>query len=224
MLGKKIGMTQLFDDAGDVIPVTVIEAGPCVVLQKKTIESDGYNAVQLGFNDKKKQRVNKAQAGHAAKAKSAVKSYIKEVRIDQSLIADYEVGQVLTAAIMQKGDCLDISGTSIGKGYAGVMKRWNFKGGKASHNHEFFRHGGSIGNRSDPGKVFKNKKMPGQLGNEIITTQNLEVVQVDAEKNYVMVRGAVPGSKNGYVYMKSSVKGGFAPRTPKTETTAPAQG
>ena len=215
ILGRKVGMTQVFDAAGDVIPVTVCQVGPCVVLQKKTKESDGYNAVQLGFGDKKKQRVNKPEAGHAAKAKSAVKSFVKEVRLDDETIGDYEIGQVLNADIFQVGDYIDAEGTSIGKGYAGVMKRHNFRGSKSSHNHEFFRHGGSIGNRSDPGKVFKNKKMPGQMGNEKVTVQNLEVVGIEAERNLVLVRGAVPGAKNGYLYLKASVKGGFAPRSTK---------
>jgi len=222
LLGKKVGMTQIFDANGDVIPVTVVEAGPCVVLQKKTTETDGYSAVQLGFDDKKKQRVLKPEAGHAAKSKSAVKRYVREVRLDEKLVAEYEVGQSLTVNLVKVGDHVDVSGTSIGKGFAGVMKRWNFKGAKKSHNHEFFRHGGSIGNRSDPGKVFKNKKMGGQLGNETVTVQNLEVVQIEGDKNLLLIRGAVPGAKNGYLYLKASVKGGFAPRSVKAEVAAEA--
>jgi len=213
LLGKKIGMTQIFTEAGEVIPVTVIEAGPCAVLQKKTVATDGYNAVQLGFDDKKKQRVLKPEAGHAAKAKSPVKRLVQEVRLDETTIAEYEVGMMIGASNLEIGDHVDVTGTSIGKGFAGVMKRHNFRGARHSHNHEFFRHGGSIGNRSDPGKVFKNKKMPGQMGNETVTVQNLEVVGIEADKNFVLIRGAIPGAKNGYVSLKASVKGKFKPRT-----------
>ncbi len=217
LLGKKVGMTQMFTPDGDVIPVTAIEVGPCVVLQKKTLEHDGYNAIQIGFADKKKQRVTKPEAGHADKAKTAAKKITKEVRLCEKTIAQYEVGQILTADLLKVGDRVDVSGISIGKGFAGVMKRHNFHGANHSHNHEFFRHGGSIGNRSDPGKVFKNKKMPGQMGNETVTVQNLKVAAVEAETNIVLVKGAVPGAKNGYVKIKASVKGGFEAR----ETNAP---
>jgi len=216
LLGKKVGMTQIFTPEGDVIPVTAIEVGPCVVLQKKTSEHDGYNAIQIGFDDKKKQRVTKPEAGHAAKSKGAVKRYVKEVRMSAETIGQYEVGQVLTSDLLKVGDRIDVSGTSIGKGFAGVMKRHNFHGANHSHNHEFFRHGGSIGNRSDPGKVFKNKKMPGHLGAEQVTVQNLKVAAVEAESNIVLVKGAVPGAKNGYVKIKASVKGGFDKRDTKT--------
>lgn len=223
LLGKKVGMTQIFDSTtGDVIPVTAVEVGPCVVLQKKTIQTDGYNAVQIGFADKKKQRVTKPEAGHAAKAKTPVKRVVKEFRLSEELIASYEVGQVLSAEFLKEGDRLDIQGTSIGKGFAGVMKRHNFRGQKSSHNHEFFRHGGSIGNRSDPGKVFKNKKMPGHMGNATVTVQNLKVVGIEAETNTVLVKGAVPGAKNGYLFLKASVKGGFASRKPESQAAAPA--
>ncbi len=223
LLGKKVGMTQIFAENGDVIPVTALEVGPCVVVQKKTPETDGYWAVQLGFKDKKKQRVNKAEAGHFEKSKTPVKSVLEEVRLDEKAAADFEVGQVLGASLIQVGDHVDVFGTSIGKGFAGVMKRHNFKGQKASHNHEFFRHGGSIGNRSDPGKVFKNKKMPGQMGNAQVTVQNLTVVGVEAENNIVLVKGAVPGAKNGYVTVKASVKGKFAPRSTKGAAPAAAE-
>lgn len=222
LLGKKIGMTQIFSPDGDVTPVTVLEVGPCVVLQKKLRDTDGYIAVQIGFSDKKKQRVNKAEAGHAAKAKTAAKRFVREVRLDEKSAAEYEVGQTLTSDLLQVGDHVDVIGTSIGKGYAGVMKRHNFRGARHSHNHEFFRHGGSIGNRSDPGKVFKNKKMPGHLGNERTTVQNLTIVAVEADKNYVLVRGAVPGHKNAYVTVKASVKGGFKARSPKSAPAAEA--
>ena len=221
LLGKKVGMTQIFAANGDVIPVTALEVGPCVVIQKKTPETDGYYAVQLGFSDKKKQRVNKVEAGHFSKSKQPVKRFIREVRLDEKTAAEYEVGQVLTADLIKVGDHVDVFGTSIGKGFQGVMKRHNFRGQKSSHNHEFFRHGGSIGNRSDPGKVFKNKKMPGQMGNARVTVQNLTVVAVEADTNLVLVRGAVPGAKNGYITLKASVKGKFPDRSLKG--AAPAE-
>jgi len=220
LLGRKIGMTQIFAADGEVTPVTVIEVGPCAVTQVKTREKDGYTAVQLGFADKKKQRVNKPEAGHAAKAKTAAKRFTREVRIDEKLIADYEVGMTLNADLFQVGDAIDVQGTSIGKGFAGVMKRHNFRGARHSHNHEFFRHGGSIGNRSDPGKVFKNKKMPGHMGNVPVTVQNLTIVAIEADKNYILVKGAVPGHKNAYVTVKASVKGGFKGRSPKAAPAA----
>lgn len=207
-------MTQMFAESGDVIPVTVLQVGPCVVLQKKTKESDGYNAVQLGFDDKKKQNVKKPEAGHAGKSKTAAKRFVKELRLDDSTINDYELGSVISAADLKVGDHVDVTGISIGKGYQGVMKRYNFGGAPASRSHEFFRHGGSIGNRSDPGKVFKNKKMPGHMGARQVTVQNLDVVSVQPENNVVLVRGAVPGSKNGYLYVKSSVNGKFDARKP----------
>jgi large subunit ribosomal protein L3 len=216
LLGKKLGMTQIFSETGDVIPVTVVQVGPCTVMQKKTVETDGYFAVQLGFDDKKKQRVIKPEAGHAEKSKSSVKKFVKELRLDEKSAADFEVGMVLGADLFKVGDKVDVIGTSIGKGFAGVMKRHNFAGKDAAHGtHEFFRHGGSIGNRSDPGKVFKNKKMPGHMGAEKVTVQNLKVVGVEADKNLVLIKGAVPGAKNGYLTLKASVKGGFESRSPK---------
>ncbi len=224
LLGKKVGMTQIFAQNGDVIPVTAVEVGPCVVLQKKTADKDGYNAVQIGFDDKKKQRVIKPEAGHAEKAKTAAKRFIKEVRVDEKALAEYEVGQVLKCDLFKAGDHVDVSGVTIGKGFQGVMKKHNFRGARHSHNHEFFRHGGSIGNRSDPGKVFKNKKMPGQMGNMNLTVQNLTVAGIEADKNIVLIRGAVPGHKNGYVVIKGSIiKGGFKiPSVKSAEAPAPA--
>jgi large subunit ribosomal protein L3 len=227
MLGKKVGMTQFFKEDGTVVPVTALQLGPNVVLQKKTVATDGYTAVQLGFDDKKKQRVRKPEAGHAAKAKTEAKRFVREVRLNEKEVESYEVGQVLTAALLNVGDRVDVSGISIGKGFQGVMKRHGFAGFPATHGtHEFFRHGGSIGNRSKPGKVFKNKRMAGHMGNEKITTQNLVVEAVEADKNIVLVRGAVPGSKNGYITLKASVKGGFAKRdfSPQaSESEAPAE-
>lgn len=214
MLGRKVGMTQIFRDDGDVIPVTVLEVGPCAVIQVKTPEKDGYHAIQIGFKDKKKTRVTKPEAGHFAKSKTPVKYYVQEIRLTETTAQGYEVGQILTADLFKAGDRVDVAGTSIGKGFQGVMKRHNFRGARHSHNHEFFRHGGSIGNRSDPGKVFKNKKMPGHMGAENVTVQNLEIVSVELATNHVLVRGAVPGSKNGYVMVKASAKGGFDARSP----------
>jgi large subunit ribosomal protein L3 len=213
LLGKKVGMTQIFKESGEVVPVTVVEVGPCVVTQKKTTEKDGYNAIQIAFDDKKKQRVLKPEAGHFKAAKSPVKRFIKEVRLDDANIGNYEVGQVLTADLFKEGDIVDVIGVSIGKGYQGVMKRHHFSGFPMTHGtHEFRRHGGSIGCRTEPGKVFKNKRMAGQMGNERVTVQNLKVAGVEADKNYVLIRGAVPGAKNGYVTVRASVKKGFAAR------------
>jgi large subunit ribosomal protein L3 len=224
LLGKKIGMTQIFNDEGEVVPVTALKVGPCVVLQKKTKEKDGYNAVQLGFDDKKKQRVIKAEAGHAEKAKTPVKRFIKEVRLSDEQINEYEVGQTIGAGILRIGDSVDVTGTSIGKGFAGVMKRWNFAGKPATHGtHEFFRHGGSIGNRSEPGKVFKGKKMPGHMGNEKVTNINLSVVGVDNDTDIVLLRGSVPGAKNSYVTVKASTRGKFEPRSVKEAKEAPTE-
>jgi large subunit ribosomal protein L3 len=213
LLGKKVGMTQIFKESGEVVPVTVVEVGPCVVTQKKTIEKDGYNAIQIAFDDKKKQRVLKPEAGHFAASKTPVKRFVKEVRMDDKNISLYEVGQILTADLLKEGDIVDVAGTSIGKGFQGVMKRHHFSGFPMTHGtHEFRRHGGSIGCRTEPGKVFKNKRMSGQMGNEHVTVQNLKVAAVEADKNYVLIKGAVPGHKNGYVYIRASVKKGFAPR------------
>jgi large subunit ribosomal protein L3 len=224
LLGKKIGMTQIFSEAGDVIPVTAVQVGPCVVLQKKSLDKEGYYAVQIGFEDKKKQRVNKPEAGHAKASNSAAKKLIKEVRLDEKTAAEYEVGMTLSSDLFRVGDRVDVIGTSIGKGFAGVMKRHNFAGKDAAHGtHEFFRHGGSIGNRSDPGKVFKNKKMPGHMGNEKVTVQNLTVVAIEPDTHTVLIKGAVPGAKNGYLYIKASVKGRFEKRSPVAAPAAAAE-
>lgn len=223
LLGKKVGMTQIFKESGEIVPVTVLEVGPCVVLQKKTTEKDGYNAIQIGFRDKKKQRVTKPEAGHVAAAKTPVKSFVREVRLDDTQIQNYEVGQVLSADLLKEGDVVDVIATSIGKGFQGVMKRHHFSGAPMSHGtHEFRRHGGSIGCRTEPGKVFKNKRMSGQMGNERVTVQNLKVAGVEADKNYVLIKGAVPGSKNAYVYVRGSIKKGFAPRDFGSKSTEAA--
>lgn len=205
IMGKKIGMTQLFDATGKVVPVTVIEAGPCVVVQKKTMENDGYEAVQLGFCDMKEKKANKAQKGHFAKADTAVKKYLKEFRLEDC--AQYNVGDEIKADVFTTEDKVDVTGTSKGKGYAGVIKRWNHARLKETHGTgPVHREVGSMGACSDPSRVMKGKKMAGHLGNEQVTVQNLEVVKVDAEKNLIVVKGAIPGPKGSVVYLKNTVK------------------
>jgi len=204
LVGKKLGMTQLFDANGNVVPVTVIEAGPCVVAQKKTIENDGYEAVQIGFGDLKASKVNKPMKGHFAKGDVAPKKVLREFRLEDT--SAMNVGDILKADIFAEGDTVDVRGTSKGKGYAGVVKRWNFGRLKESHGTgPVHRHGGSLG-VIDPARVFKGKKMAGHLGNERVTVQNLSVVKVDAEKNIIAVKGAVPGPKGGIVVLFDSVK------------------
>ncbi|HEY7716481.1 MAG TPA: 50S ribosomal protein L3 [Candidatus Binatia bacterium] len=206
MIGRKVGMTQFYNAEGNVVPVTVVEAGPCIVVQKKQTTSDGYNAVQVGFGSKKAQRVNKAGQGHMAKAGKGAFEVLKEFRVEDA--SGYEVGQEIKAGDLFKvGDRVDVSGVSKGHGFAGVIKRWSFGGFPGSHGtHEYFRHGGSIGNRSYPGRVRKGKKMAGHWGNERVSTQNLEVVEIRAEENLLLVRGAVPGAKRGVVILRPAVK------------------
>ena len=204
IIGKKIGMTQIFDEVGNVIPVTVIQAGPCVVAQKKTVETDGYNAVQLGYADVKEKHMTKAEKGHFAKAGVENKKHLKEFRLDD--VSAINVGDVITADTFAAGDKVDITGMTKGHGYSGVIKRWN-------HHHLRMTHGtgpihrqpGSMG-VIDPARIFKNKKMPGQYGNEQVTVQNLKVVKIDAEKNLIAVKGAVPGAKDGILFIRDSVK------------------
>ena len=204
LIGKKLGMTQLFDDNGNVVPVTVIEAGPCVVAQKKTVENDGYDAVQIGYGDLKASKVNKPMKGHFAKNDVAPKKVLREFRLADC--AAVNVGDVLKADIFAEGEAVDVRGTSKGKGYAGVIKRWNFSRLKESHGTgPVHRHGGSLG-VIDPARVFKGKKMAGHLGNERVTVQNLKVVKIDAENNIIAVKGAVPGPKGGIVVIFDSVK------------------
>lgn len=205
LIGKKIGMTQFFDEKGNVIPVTVLEVGPCAVVQKKTEEKDGYKAVQLGFGDMKLNRVNKPMKGHFAKADVAPKKVLKEFRLADTDAVN--VGDILKADVFAAGEKVDISGTSKGKGYAGAIKRWNFGRLKETHGTgPVARHQGSMGACSDPSRVFKGKKMPGHLGAEKVTVQNLDVVKVDAENNLIAVKGAVPGAKGGYVVITNAVK------------------
>lgn len=204
LIGKKIGMTQIFSEEGIRIPVTVVEAGPCVVLQKKTVDKDGYDALQVGFGQVDAARASKPAIGHSRSAGKGVFRHLKELTLENS--DNYNVGDLITADIFEPGDLIDVTGTSIGKGFQGVIKRWGFKGGRSSHGSTFHRAPGSIGCSATPSRVFKNKKMPGQLGNATVTIQNLAVVRVDAAENIILVKGAVPGSKNGIVFLKDSVK------------------
>ena len=205
LIGRKIGMTQIFDERGNFIPVTVIEAGPCAVVQKKTEEKDGYNAVQLGFGDVKPNRVNKPMKGHFAKNNVAPKKVLKEFKLNDT--ASLDEGAIVKADVFAVGEKVDVTGTSKGKGYAGAIKRWNFGRLKETHGTgPVARHQGSMGACSDPSRVFKGKKMPGHLGSEKVTVQNLEVVKVDAENNLIAVKGAIPGAKGGYVVVTDAVK------------------
>ncbi len=205
LIGRKIGMTQIFDENGKVIPVTVVEAGPCTVTQIKTMDNDGYEAVQVGFGDVKVSRVNKPMKGHFDKADVAPKKTLKEFRIDS--IEGIEVGQILKADIFETGEIVDVRGTSKGHGTAGAIKRWNFSRLRMSHgtgpNH---RHAGSLGACSSPSRVFKGKKMAGHYGHETVTVQNLRVAKVDAENNLIAIKGAIPGPKGGIVVIADAVK------------------
>lgn len=204
IIGKKLGMTQIFLEDGTRVPVTVVEAGPCVVLQKKTIENDGYAAVQVGYESTNAAKANAADRGHCVKAGKGVFRYLREFKLEQQ--AELSVGDELTVQQFAAGDLIDVTGTSIGKGFQGVIKRHNFKGGRASHGSRFHRAPGSIGCSATPSRVFKNKKMPGQMGNEQVTVQRLQIVRIDADQNLLMVKGAIPGSKNNIVVIKDSVK------------------
>ena len=204
LIGKKIGMTQIFDANGNVVPVTVVEAGPCSVVMKKTVENDGYEAVQLGFGDVKVQRVNKPMKGHFDKAGTAPKKSLREFRLDDQ--SSLNVGDILKADVFAVGDRVDISGRSKGKGFAGVIKRHNQARGRMTHGSHYHRRVGSMSACSSPSRVFKTKNLPGHMGSENVTIQNLEIVRVDAERNLLLVKGAVPGPKGGVVTVKSSVK------------------
>ena len=203
LIGKKIGMTQIFDEKGNVIPVTVVEAGPCTVVMKKTLENDGYEAVQLGFGDVKVQRVNKPMMGHFKKADVAPKKTLREFKLD---IASVNVGDTIKADVFAVGEKVDVIGTSKGKGTAGAIKRWNFSRLKESHGTgPVARHAGSLGACSDPSRVYKGKKLAGHLGCERVTIQNLDIVKVDAEHNLLAIKGAVPGPKGGIVVIRDTV-------------------
>lgn len=204
ILGKKVGMTQVFDSEGRSLPVTVIEAGPNIVVQKKTVENDGYAAIQVGFVDAKERRVTKGLKGHFEKAKVATKKYLRELRLEGA--EGFEVGQELKADVFAVGEKVDVSGVSKGKGYAGAIKRHNFHRGPMTHGSKYHRGSGSMGASSDPSRTFKGKKLPGHMGSQNVTIQNLEVVMVDPEKNVILVKGGVPGIRGSLVMIKDSVK------------------
>jgi large subunit ribosomal protein L3 len=205
LLGKKLGMTQVFDEAGDIVPVTVIQAGPCVVVQKKSADKDGYDAIQIGFGEipeKRASKRGKTFLGHFRKRSLKPFRHLKEFRIGKD--DAYEVGQVLTVGGFQPGDSVKVTGVSKGKGFQGVIKRHGKAGGPASHGSRFHRSTGSIGQRTSPGEVFKNMKLPGHLGDEKVTVKNLKVVQVRSDENLLFVRGAVPGAKNNLVIIRKN--------------------
>ena len=204
IIGKKLGMTQIFDEKGNVIPVTLIEAGPCVVAQVKTVENDGYAAVQLAYEDAKEKHLTKAELGHFKKAGVSPKKHLKEFRLDDT--SAYEAGSVVTVDTFAQGEKVDITGITKGRGYTGAIKRWNLHKLRMTHGvGPVHRQSGSMG-VIDPARIFKNKKMAGQYGNEQVTVQNLCVVKIDAEKNLIAVKGAVPGAKGGIVFVRDSVK------------------
>ena len=204
IIGKKIGMTQIFDEIGNVIPVTVIQAGPCVVAQKKTTETDGYDAIQLGFVDAKEKHLTKAEKGHFEKAGVSYKRHLKEFRLDD--VSAVSVGDVITADTFAAGDKVDVTGITKGRGYTGCVKRWGHHILRMTHGTgPIHRQPGSMG-VIDPARIFKNKKMPGQYGNEQVTVLNLKVVKIDSEKNLIALKGAVPGAKDGIVFIRDSVK------------------
>ena len=201
LIGKKIGMTRIFDDEGAAVAVTVVEAGPCPVLQIKTAETDGYSAIQLGFGSQKDKRANKAEKGHAAKAGVDVApSLVRE--FDMSDGDEYEIGQTITVEVFGAGDTVSVVGTTKGKGFQGVVKRWGFAGRPASHGHPMSRNPGSIGPGTDPSRVIKGKKLPGRMGGVRATIGNLKVVRVDLERNLLFIRGGVPGSRNSYLLIQ----------------------
>lgn len=205
LLGKKVGMTRIFGEKGRMIPVTLVEAGPCPVVQRKSSETDGYEAVQLGFGEKKAKRVSKPMQGHYAKAGVAPVRVLREIRVEPD--SELNVGDAVTVDVFEVGERVDVVGHSKGRGFAGVIKRHGFKGGPESHGSHHHREPGSVGQAADPSRVFKNLKLPGRMGNKRITMQGLEIVHVDPEKNVLAVRGAIPGAKGGIVEVRKSVKG-----------------
>ncbi|MEN6351132.1 MAG: 50S ribosomal protein L3 [Syntrophomonas sp.] len=202
-MGIKIGMTQIFDENDKAVPVTVVEAGPCTVLQKKIVETDGYNAIQVGFYNLKEKLANKPAKGHFKKANAKPLRYIKEFRVEN--VDEYESGQEIKAEIFEAGEMVDVVGTSKGKGFAGGVKRHNFARGSMGHGSKYHRRPGSLGAKG-PARVFKGRKMPGQLGRERVTVQGLEVVKVYPDRNLILIRGSIPGPKKGLVIIKNSVK------------------
>ena len=208
LLGKKVGMTQVFTADGTVIPVSVIKAGPCVVLEKKSSQgNDRYSAIKIGFEPIKEKSLTKPELGFFKKLDQKPLRHVREIRIDEGQLADFEVGQELGAAIFEPGDVLTVSGRSKGRGFSGVMKRFGFGGARATHGtHKSYRSTGSVGCSAWPGRIWKGKKMPGQHGNTVETTQNIEIVKVDAESNLIMVRGAIPGHRNSLIFLRNSKK------------------
>ncbi len=204
ILGKKIGMTQIFTEDGVLIPVSVIQAGPCPVVQKKTEEVDGYTAVQVGFEDKKEKRANKPEKGHFSKAGVPVKKHLKEFKLENA--AELNVGDNLTVEQFADGDVVDVTGTSKGHGFAGTIKRWGTHRGPMTHGSHYHRGPGSLGACSDPSRVFKGKKMPGHYGVDKVTIQNLDLVKIDTERNLLLVKGSIPGPKGGLVVVRDAVK------------------
>ena len=204
LIGKKVGMTQIFDEQGKVIPVTAIEVGPCTVMQIKTVDQDGYQAVQLGFEDVKESKITKQELGKFKKSNLTPKKYLREVRLDS--VEGLKVGDELKADVFQVGDKVDVQGTSKGKGFQGVIKRWGQSRGPMGHGSMYHRRPGSMGPTSTPGRVLPGKNLPGHMGVETVTVQNLEVVKVDLDKNVILVKGSVPGAKNSILKIKSSVK------------------
>ena len=205
ILGKKLGMTQIFDNNGLVVPVTVVEAGPCFVSQVKTIDNDGYSAVQLAFGDVRENLINKPLMGALKKAEVSAKKYLKEFKLDNA--SEYKLGDKITCEVFAEGDYVDVTGTSKGHGFSGTIAKWNFHRHRMSHgNGPVHRHVGSIGANTFPAKVFKGKKMAGRWGNEKVTVQNLKVVKIDAERNVMLIKGAIPGAKGSLVSVKSAVK------------------
>jgi len=204
IIGKKLGMTQIFTEDGTRIPVTVVQAGPCVVLQKKLQNVDGYSAVQVGFESMDAATATKPRLGHCTKSGKGVFRHLRELKLEDA--ETLNLGDSLTVEQFEPGDYVDVTGTSIGKGFQGVIKRWNFKGGRSSHGSRFHRAPGSIGASATPSHVFKNKKMPGQMGNERVTVQRLQIVRVEAADNLLLIKGAVPGHKNNIVIIKQSIK------------------
>lgn len=207
LLGKKLGMTQVFNPDGKIVGVTAIAVGPCVVVDKRTVERDGYTALQLGFDDLPERKVVKPELGHFTKAGVTPKRFLREFRVAADVAATFQVGQVLGAEAFAVGEFLDVAGTSRGMGFSGVMKRHGFSGAKATHGvHEYFRHGGSLGTNMTPGRVMKGRKMPGQQGNAHVTVQNVEIVRVFAQDNIIFVKGPVPGARNSVVALRPAVK------------------
>lgn len=206
ILGKKLGMTQLFCEDGSMIPVTVVEAGPCVVVQKKTVETDGYEAVQYGFSDKTERKMNKPMKGHFEKAGAPYKAFLREFRLED--ISSVNVGDIVKADIFEQGDMVDVTGKSKGHGFSGTIKRYGTHRGPMTHGSGYHRGVGSMGACSDPSRVFKGKKLPGHYGNTRITVQNLFIAKVDADRNLLLIKGAVPGPKGGLLMIKDTVKSG----------------